>query len=315
MKLNPVLCPPSHNTVTGSGHYVVCSRYLAGKLVTGILAEVQLAYPAAAVAEATDLPVLTYRCSPALETLLATVVATPPDDRQVDSALGAEYQFWLVRDPELASSLQSALDGVDAFYWLDGWTESAQQPALAPPAGVPQGASDQAPVALLLADDQLEPRARHRLLADLDGMDAQDFLQKLHKCFNIRAATDAAQAMPSQAREMGLYLDGYWYCLSLIAGTWFAQDPVSDMDVSILADNVFALMLGITHADQSGRIGIADPVLSPQQLAELVDQGEWQAAFVLYPPTVEYLMALSDAGRVPPARTVAFGQSLPWIAH
>src|SRR5690606_33223725 len=81
---------------------------------------------------AADLPVLAYRFSPALETLLAQVTAMPPDDRQVDTEQGAEYQFWLVRDPQIASSLQAALDDIDAFYWTDGWVESLQQPRTLP---------------------------------------------------------------------------------------------------------------------------------------------------------------------------------------
>lgn len=310
MKLNPVLSPPSHNAVSGSGHYIVCSRYLAGRVVTGILADVQMVFPAGVDDEVTRLPVLTYRCSPALESLLADVVATPPDDRQVDTGLGAEYQFWLVRDPDTASRLQSALDGVDAFYWLDGWVESVEQPSV-----ISSDNEQDADVALLLSEDQLEPRARHRLLADLGGMDADDFLQKLQKCFNIYVAADASQAIPQQPREMGLYLDGQWYRLRLIEGTWFAADPVCDMDLGILADNVFTLMLGIEHPEQSARIGVADALSPVQHLTELVDNGEWKAAFVLHPPSVECLMALSDADRLPPPHCVEFGQSLPWIAH
>jgi uncharacterized protein (DUF1015 family) len=307
MKLNPVICPPSHDAASDSGHYVVCSRYLGDQLVTGILADVQLVFPADDNTAA-DLPVLVYRFSPALETLLAQITSQPPDDRQVDSEQGAEYQFWLVRDPQIASNLQSALDDIDAFYWTDGWTESLQQPQ-------PLSADDyqQSSPTLLLSDDQLQPQARHRLLADLAGMDADEFVQRLQKCFNIQVAGDALQAQPQQPREMGLYVDGQWYQLRLIEGTWFDEDPVRDLDVSILTENVFELMLGISQPDQGSRIGIAELVLSPQQLADLVDRSEWQAAFLLCPPSVDVLMALSDAGQLPPARSVEFGQPLPWM--
>ncbi|HLT64588.1 MAG TPA: DUF1015 family protein [Pseudohongiella sp.] len=305
MKLNPVISPPSRSA-SASDHFVVCTRYLAGSLVTGILADVQLQFPADADEATADLPVLVYRCSPALETLLAEIVSMPPDDRQIDSEHGAEYQFWLVRDPELASSLQSALDDVDAFYWTDGWTESLDQP-------VSYTDHESFSAALLLSEDQLQPRARHRLLADLGGMEAEEFLQRLQKCFNIRVAANAEDAVPQQSREMGLYVDGAWYKLRLIEGTWFSEDPVRDMDISILAENIFELTLGIGQPETNARIAVADPVMSPQQLAELVDQDEWQAVFVLYPPSVELLMDLSDAGRLPPPHSVEFGQPLPWM--
>ena len=67
--------------------------------------------------------------------------------------------------------------------------------------------------------------------------------------------------------------------------------------------------------DDAARTAAVDPVLTPDLLAELVDQGDWQAVFVLFPPRVESLMNISDAGGRLPYRTVEFEQPLPWMPY
>ena len=47
-----------------------------------------------------------------------------------------------------------------------------------------------------------------------------------------------------------------------------------------------------------------------QQLAALVDSGEWAVAFWLYPTTAEELMAVSDVDRVMPPKSTWFEPKL-----
>lgn len=146
----------------------------------------------------------------------------------------------------------------------------------------------------------------HCLLSDLNGMDDYDFLQRLQKSFNIRVARDAADARPAAQREFGLYLAGYWYHMTAIAGTWFFSDPVKDLDVSILRDNMLNPVLGIEDCAQSGkRLDYIDGDQHLQVLSEWVDAGRYEAAIVLFAPSIECLKSIAELGRSMPAFSFA----------
>jgi uncharacterized protein (DUF1015 family) len=118
-------------------------------------------------------------------------------------------------------------------------------------------------------------------------------------------ASGAADATPRSARQFGLYVAGCWYHLQMIDGTWFCADPVSDLDVSVVHNNMIAPMLGITDW-QDKRIAYTDVDCSLQKLQQQVDRGHWQAAWLMPAPTVEQLMHISDLGRLMPEKSVCF---------
>lgn len=166
----------------------------------------------------------------------------------------------------------------------------------------------------LHANKDLRVVPYHCLLSDLNGMDDYDFLQRLQKSFNIRVARDATDARPGAAREYGLYLAGYWYHMTAIAGTWFFADPVKDLDISILRDNMLNPVLGIEDCAQRGkRLDYIDGNQNLQVISELVDVGRYQAAIVLFPPTVKRILEIAEMGRTMPELSFAIAarSSLP----
>lgn len=236
---------------------------------------------------------LVYKTNAAIEQLVTgltktAAAVTAAGDNIEDTEL---CQFWPVDAAGELSVLQKSLEQVDGFYPLENWSSDGDQYA-------------QRHV-LLVADNQLKPLPRHRLLADLAGMDDYEFLQRLQKCFNIRVASGVDDALPRQAREFGLYVAGYWYQLRLIEGTWFHADVVSDLDVSVVHDNMIAPLLGITDPDDT-RIAYTGADCDVHLLQQLVDSGQWQAVWLMPAPALEQMMQLADIGRRMPPHSVCF---------
>lgn len=234
---------------------------------------------------------LVYKADTALDILVNQLAEKQPDLTASSENNTVQHQLWCVNDQDMKVLLAARLDQLSEFYSLDSWVVPSHQHILTH--------------TLLLADTQLQPQPCHRLLADLAGMDDYEFLQRLQKCFNIRVADGAGDATPGSAREFGLYVAGGWYHLRLIDGTWFHADPVSDLDVSVVHDNMIAPMLGITENNDS-RIAFTGAGCSVQALQQLVDSGQWQAAWLMPAPTIEQLMQISDLGRSMPMNSVCF---------
>ncbi|MDP2126220.1 MAG: DUF1015 family protein [Pseudohongiella sp.] len=253
---------------------------------------------------ATTLPkYLVYRAEAGLNSVLEEVAGSEPDFRSMSDDKAIQYQLWRIEDLNKLPALQNQLDKMPAMYPLQNWVTPQHDVS---PVDLPGEQNDGSVMSVLLfAHDQLQPLPCHRLLADLAGMDDYGFLQRLQKSFNIRVASGPADATPHSAREFGLYVAGYWYHLKLIEGTWFHADPVSDLDVSVVHDNMIAPMLGITER-QDKRIAYTGPDCSLAMLRQQVDSGRWQAAWLMPAPSIEDMMRISDLGRVMPAHSVCF---------
>jgi uncharacterized protein (DUF1015 family) len=250
---------------------------------------------------------LVYRADSTLNSMLQDCTGSEPDLSLISDNKRTLHQFWCIRDSSKLLAIQHLLDKLPAFYPLQSWISHPNDEDNMSEA---YSASALVPV-LLLADDQLTPEPCHRLLADLAGMDDYEFLQRLQKSFNIRVASGPADATPRSAREFGLYVAGYWYHLNLIEGTWFHADPVSDLDVSVVHDNMMTPMLGITDREDD-RIAYTGADSSLPALQQLVDSGQWQAVWLMPAPCVADLMRISDLGRTLPAHSVCFKELIDY---
>ena len=106
-----------------------------------------------------------------------------------------------------------------------------------------------------------------------------------------------------------MYLAGQWYVLT-IAPECVPADPVGRLDVSVLADNLLAPLLGIDDPRRDSRIDFVGGIRGLQALEQRVDSGEMAVAFSMYPTQMEDLMAVADAGEVMPPKSTWFDPKL-----
>ena len=108
---------------------------------------------------------------------------------------------------------------------------------------------------------------------------------------------------------MGLYLDGHWYIL-LARATPMPEDPVENLDVSILSNRVLAPILGIHDLRQDRRIDFVGGIRGTRELMKRVDSKEMACAFSLFPTKIEELMRVADGGQVMPPKSTWFEPKL-----
>jgi len=107
-----------------------------------------------------------------------------------------------------------------------------------------------------------------------------------------------------------MYLQGKWMLLEAKEGSFDAKDPVKQLDVSILQDNLLHPILGIGDPRTDKRIDFVGGIRGLKYLSDSVDSGEMAVAFSMFPTTMEDLMDIADAGAIMPPKSTWFEPKL-----
>jgi uncharacterized protein (DUF1015 family) len=249
-----------------------------------------------------------------LNEIVASVVAgqaeydfTTPD--------GVGHHFWLVSDREKIDQIIRIFEqDIPCTYVADGHHRTAAA------ALVGQERKEQNPahrgdeeynyfLAVHFPDAQLSIIDYNRVVKDLNGLSAQDFLQELESGFVVERRGPEIYK-PARLHEFSMYLEGNWYRLQAKPGTYNDQDPIACLDVTVLSEQVLGPLLNITDLRKSKRIDFVGGIRGLDELSKRVDSGEMAVAFALYPVTMKQLMDIADNGMIMPPKTTWFEPKL-----
>lgn len=247
---------------------------------------------------------LAYRSQPAVDGMLAAVTrATPDVDLVADDGIG--HSLWVVRDHTLIDSITAAFDTMDALYIADGHHRSAAASRVSGGRRSNEAASHF--LSVIFPHEQMQILDYNRVVTDLGGISPESLLARMVEAFVVTPVDDAVH--PQEPGMFGMYLGGQWYRL-MIHPDRIPADPVGRLDVSLLADNLLAPLLGITDPRRDRRIDFVGGIRGLGELERRVDSGEMSVAFSLYPTRMEDLMAVADAGEVMPPKSTWFEPKL-----
>ena len=227
---------------------------------------------------------------------------------------GIQHELWLVSKPDDVSRIEEAFKSVPFLYVADGHHRTAAA------ARIGQKRKDENSnhtgleeynyfLAVLFPENQLKIFDYNRVVKDLNGLSSEDFLHRLEKSFLV-SKIGKADSRPRSIREFSLYMDGNWYRLLAKEGSWDTQDPVADLDVTILSEQVLSPLLNITDLRKDNRIDFVGGIRGLEELEKRVDSGEMKAAFALYPVSMDQLLNIADAGEIMPPKTTWFEPKL-----
>ncbi len=247
---------------------------------------------------------LTYKDDPAIDAIVAEACAQAPlYDFTADD--GIRHVVWEIASSDScrADELQELFARIPAAYIADGHHRSAAAARYAKEHDF-EGETRWY-MAVIFPASQLKILPYNRLIADLNGLTADQLLAKAKETFTV---TDAADGAPASGRHARMFLAGKWYDLAwdVPAGT----DVVSALDVSVLQDRFLAPVLGIDDPRTSPRISFMGGIRGLDELKGRVESGRDAVAFSMYPVTVEEMMGIADAGAVMPPKSTWFEPKL-----
>jgi uncharacterized protein (DUF1015 family) len=247
---------------------------------------------------------LAYKSTERVDALLATVAEGVPDvDLTADD--GIRHVLWVVRDSTITGQITAAFNAMEALYIADGHHRSAAASRVA--ASRPGDTAAAAFLAVIFPHRQMQIFDYNRVVSDLADMTPEAFLARVAGSFRVTPSDTAVH--PECPGNFGLYLAGQWYRL-VIKPDLIPDDPVGRLDVSLLADNLLAPVLGIEDPRRDTRIDFVGGIRGLAELEKRVDSGEMAAAFSMHPTRMEDLMAVADAGEVMPPKSTWFEPKL-----
>jgi len=247
---------------------------------------------------------LAYRSQAHVDALLAEATRAEAEvDLIADD--GITHSLWVVRDPERIGEITAAFDSLEALYIADGHHRSAAASRVAASrAGSTQAAYF---LCVIFPHTQMQILDYNRVVRDLAGMSPEILLARIAERFRVLPVATAVS--PDRPGTFGMYLAGQWYRL-VIHAERIPDDPVGRLDVSLLADNLLAPLLGIVDPRRDKRIDFVGGIRGLAELEKRVDSGDMSVAFSLYPTRMEDLMAVADAGEVMPPKSTWFEPKL-----
>lgn len=226
---------------------------------------------------------------------------------------GVAQRVWKLSDPVQVKALEEAFKEVPYTYIADGHHRcaSANKVALKRREANPNYTGEEPYntfLSVLFPETELYIMDYNRVVKDLNGLTSEEFLAKLEEInWEVKKA-EVAPYKPTRKMEFGMYLDGQWYaigpkCMMLI------EDPVRNLDVSILQEQVLQPILGIGDPRLDKRIDFIGGIRGLGELERRCNL-DMKVAFAMYPTSMHELFDVADAGLLMPPKSTWFEPKL-----
>lgn len=218
------------------------------------------------------------------------------------------HSIWIVNDDDSIKQITDLFrKHVPCSYIADGHHRAAS--AAKVKAALGKNATENADYFLttLFPSNQLHIMDYNRVLKDLNGLNADEFLQKLQSAFTVEKTEKAFR--PAAAHEFGMYLGKQWYKIVARPDS-FPTDPIGILDISILQENLLDPILGIKDQRTDKRIDFVGGIRGLEELEKRVNSGDMALAISLYPVSIQQLFDVADSGNVMPPKSTWFEPKL-----
>ncbi|MBP8958812.1 MAG: DUF1015 domain-containing protein [Bacteroidales bacterium] len=228
---------------------------------------------------------------------------------------GIGHHFWVIRDKKINIRIEKLFkEKVPYIYIADGHhrTAAAALVGKVKRENNPAHRGDEEYnyfLAVLFPENQLRILDYNRVVKDLNGLTAEEFLKRLETGFIVE---DKGKEIyhPQKLHNLSMYLDNRWYSLTARDRTYDDSDPIGILDVNILTNQILTPILDIQDLKRSLRIEFVGGIRGLEELKKKVDNGEMKVAFALYPVTMKQVMAVADTGNIMPPKTTWFEPKL-----
>ncbi len=254
---------------------------------------------------------LAYRANQTIADVVARVkTETPLYDFVAEDGIG--HRVWVIDNTGDIDLIKDAFASINSIYIADGHHRcaSAVKVGLKRREAHPDYTGEEEFnyfLSVLFPDNELMIMDYNRVVKDLNGMTAEEFIKKISEIYEVSAPEDTP-IRPKKKGETAMYLEGKWYLLTLKTDLQ-NTDPVDGLDVSILQKYVLAGLLDIHDPKTDQRIDFVGGIRGLEEL-ERRASSDCVLAFAMYPTSIGELFAVSDAGLLMPPKSTWFEPKL-----
>ncbi|TDQ12132.1 DUF1015 domain-containing protein [Pedobacter metabolipauper] len=220
---------------------------------------------------------------------------------------GTEHQVWAISDQQHLAGIVAVFEKMPAVYIADGHHRIAsmakmgvQKKALNAHRHTGQEAYNYF-TTVYMNTNEVKVLEFNRLVRDLGSLNPESFIAAVSESFLIHESASVVQ--PDGLHQIGMYVSGKWYRLIPKPDVYNDNDPVGVLDVSILQDFILDPILHIKDPRTDARISFEGGRTPVSKLQKKVDNGLFAVAFVLYPPSIDQVIAVADVNGVMPPKS------------
>ena len=220
----------------------------------------------------------------------------------------AEYEFattdktihklWLVNSTKDINIIINSFKSIDNLYIADGHHRSASSALLAQ-----NSTKKNSPyfMSFLIDENQLNIINFNRLIKHTNGLTSDELIAEIEKSYTV-IEKGSIPYSPTFTDEISMYIRGTWYSLVALPEN-IEQDCVSKLDPAILSNNILAPILNITDEKTDVNISFESGTTPLSMIANKIDSGEYEIAFILKPISISALKEVADNNRFMPPKS------------
>lgn len=245
------------------------------------------------------------------------VLLTYPDDTHLDNwilekkQMPSLYEFsttkrekhilWKIDNPQEMVWLEQKFANIKNLYIADGHHRSASAELLYEEDKDSGNENLNFFMSFLIAESNVKIYEYNRIIRDLNNLSKEEFLEKLSEIFKIKNKEQELWK-PTKKFEFGMYLDGEFYSLKLKETEGF-KTVLERLDAQILYEKVLHPILGITDLRNDERIDYIPGKQSIIDIKEIIDEGEFEVGFTLFPTDITEIKELADNNLIMPPKS------------
>ena len=218
-----------------------------------------------------------------------------------------KHTLWKIDTQSEVDWLQEHFENIPNLYIADGHHRSASAELLYEQDKHLGNENLNYFMSFLIAESNVKIYEFNRLIRDLNGLSKDEFIKKLSEHFVI-IAKDQEIWKPQNKFEFGMYLDGSFYALfykhnNNVISSEDEKSILDNLDAQILYDKVLFPLLGIEDLRNDERIDYIPGKQSISVIKDLIDEGEFEVGFMLYPSDINEIKALADNNLIMPPKS------------
>lgn len=216
------------------------------------------------------------------------------------------HTLWKIDSETEIKWLENQFDSLPELYIADGHHRSASAELLYDENSASGNQNLNYFMSFFIAESNVKIYEFNRIIRDLNGHSIEAFLEKLSDHFIIKQKQQELWK-PQDKFEFGMYLDGNFYALFYklndLNPVANQHSVLSNLDAQILYDKVLQPILGIEDLRNDERIEYIPGKQSILTIKELVDEGEFEVGFMLFPSDISELKAVADNHLIMPPKS------------
>lgn len=223
------------------------------------------------------------------------------------------HRVWRIDNHEDIASLHNSFSEINHIYIADGHHRAASAVKVGlkrrdENKGYEKNNEFNYFLSVLFPEDELKILPYNRAVKDLNGLTCEEFINRIRNHFELEKIGIKAFS-PEKKGTFGMFLEGFWYKLTIKDQYKNDEDPVESLDVSLLQKYLFDEILGIKNPCTDERIDFIGGIRGLKEL-ELRTAQDMKVAFSMYPTDIRELFAVSDMGKLMPPKSTWFEPKL-----